>query len=408
MLRRLIIAGLALGVAGSATVEAQQGKASEQWTVISSREIDLSKGSETFELSGSKGSVLATRVRMKSGAMVLSNVKVDYLPPATTWNERRPIELRAGGTGTNPINRGAEKFLTSMTLSYAMQPGRKGLVEILALQSEVGVRANRPGGAPATAPVSAKASEPTKPTSAAPGARMENGAIYFGHQYVNFIRDRDVIRVPSELGQFDRIRLRVLDNDITVDEMNVIYADGQTAKLAVNTEVRKDQTTQWFKLPGGDRFIDRVEFSYRSKPNTKGQARVEVYGELTEGWLGKAGRARKYNEGWVLLGAQTANRYIRHETDTIPVGRNEGEFKRLRLRVKDRDLMLIELRVIYENNQEEVFKPSTKVSANSTFGPVNLKAERAIRAIRATYRSVVLDSKAVGRGPSVVEIWGQH
>jgi hypothetical protein len=404
MVCRLFLASVALLMATLATAHAQTKKAkgADQWTVLATREIDLSKGTAAIDLVASKGAVKATRVRATTGTLTLSNVKIDYAAPAQSWNEQRSIRLRAGGSGTNPINRGGERVLTGVTLSFNPEPGQKAVIEVLGLQSASGAVASRP--APSTGSSAAKGA----PTSSAPGARTDNGAIYFGHQYVNFIRDRDVIRVPKELGQFDRLQLRVLDNDIFIEEMNVVYVDGQTARIAVNAELKKDTRSGWLKLPAGDRFIDRVEFAYRSKPNARTQARVELYGELSEGWLGKNGRARKYNEGWVLLAAQTAGRYLRLGTDVIPVGRNEGEFKRLRINVKDRDLILQEIRVIYLDNQEEVFTPKTKVTANSTFGPINLKGESPIRSIRATYRSAVLDAKAIGKGASVVEIWGQH
>lgn len=407
MFRQLILAGLVLlGAALPAGAQGKKQKSADTWTVLATRSVDLSKGTETIDLSATKGSVKATRVRMKSGSITLSNVKVDYLAPGKMWNESRSITLRAGGSGTNPIDPGAERFPTAISLSWNAQAGQKGVVEVLGLQSGAGARAIRPGaGAPVAA---APKSEDGVATSAAPGARMPNGAIYFGHQYVNFIRDRDVIRVPGELGQFQRLQLRVLDNDIFIEEMNIVYADGTAARLAVNTDVKRNATTPWYSLPSGDRFIDRVELAYRSKANTRGQARVEVYGELSDGWLGKNGRARKYNEGWVLLGAQTAGRFLRSETDVIPIGRNEGDFKRLRIRVRDRDLILNEVRVVYVNNEEEVFNPRTKVAANSAFGPINIKGTQAIRQIRATYRSAVLDSKAIGKGASIVEIWGQH
>lgn len=407
MFRQLILAGLVLlGAALPAEAQSKKQKAGDGWSVLATRPVDLSKGSESIDLSSAQGSFKATRVRLKSGTLTLANVKVDYLAPGKTWNEKRAIALRAGGSGTNPIDPGAERFLSGVTLSWDAQTGQKAVVEVLGLQSAAGARAVRPGAGATVA--AAPKSEEGGATSAAPGARMPNGAIYFGHQYVNFIRDRDVIRVPGELGQFQRVQLRVLDNDIYIEEMNVVYADGTAARLAVNTDVKRNATTPWYALPSGDRFIDRVELAYRSKANTRGQARVEVYGELSDGWLGKDGRARKYNEGWVLLGAQTAGRFLRSETDVIPIGRNEGEFKRLRIRVRDRDLILNEVRVVYLSNEEEVFSPRTKVTANSSFGPINIKGAQPIRQIRATYRSAVLDSKAIGRGASIVEIWGQH
>jgi hypothetical protein len=149
--------------------------------------------------------------------------------------------------------------------------------------------------------------------------------------------------------------------------------------------------------------------TYRSRANFKGQARIEVYGQLARDWLGPKGRGREYNEGWVLLAAQTASRFLRTEVDTIPVGRNEGLFKRVRVTVKDRALVFDRLHIVYGNNEEEEIPVKTTVAANSTYGPIDLKGgSRVIKEIRARYRSAVVDTKAVGRGASVVEIWGQH
>ena len=47
-------------------------------------------------------------------------------------------------------------------------------------------------------------------TSAIPPGKANNGEVLFGVQDVGFLVDRDIIRVGSEIGKFDRIRLRVL------------------------------------------------------------------------------------------------------------------------------------------------------------------------------------------------------
>ena len=238
---------------------------------------------------------------------------------------------------------------------------------------------------------------------------LPGGSVLFGVQYVGFLRDRDVIRVGANFGQFDRVQLRVLDNDIFINELDVVYANGETQKVAVNSDVKANTRTRWLDLKG-DRFIKEIQMNYRSRPNLKAQqARIEVYGQYAEGWLGPNGRGRQFNEGWVLLGAQTASRFLRTETDVIPVGRNEGQFKRIRVTVKDRALVFDEFRIVYGNNEEEVIPVKTTVAANSTYGPVDLKGgTRVIKEIRAKYRSAVIDAKAVGRGASVVEVWGQH
>ena len=209
--------------------------------------------------------------------------------------------------------------------------------------------------------------------------------------------------------QFDRVQLRVLDNDIYINELDVVYADNTTQKLVVGADVKQNTRTRWLDLKG-DKFIKEIQMTYRSRPSLKaGQARIEVYGQYAEGWLGPNGRGRQFNEGWVLVGAQTAGRFLRTETDVLPIGRNEGKFKRIRVTVKDRALVFEEMRIVYANGEEELIPVKATVAANSTWGPVDLKTgDRAIKEIRAKYRSAVIDSKAVGRGASVVEIWCQH
>jgi hypothetical protein len=297
-----------------------------------------------------------------------------------------------------------ERFLKSLTLAFNAEPGKKAEIEISGLQSAGGAIAERPGAA--TGSIAAVPTPPAPPAQkpAVPGA---GGALLIGFQYAAFVRDRDVIKVGSEIGQFDRLQIRARDNDIFINEVNIVYVDGEKQRLAVDAEVRRNAAGRWLDVRG-DKFIDRIEFTYSSKPSVKGQARVEVFGEPAAGWLGPDGRGRKYNEGWVLLGAQTAARFLRNETDVIPIVRNEGGYKRLRLAVKDRDLMLREISVVFEDDHVQVFKANTKVASGTTYGPIDLGAGTRIKQIRATYRSAVLDPKAAGKGASVVEIWGQR
>jgi hypothetical protein len=401
--------------------------AQDRWVRLGERELSLTRGFDVIDLGGAKGSFKAFRVVLPKGTLIVSNIQVRY-SDGTVHNERRSINLFQGER-TRPMDRGRkEKFVEGMTFCFKPSLGGRATVRIEALQSRRGRRASKPpiktsltwpaacrGTAPVTGPgasgdVATKpiAGDP-KPNTKPPGSVTPGGAVLFGVQNVGFVRDRDVIRVGANLGQFDRVQLRVLGNDIRVRELNVVYVDGSRQNLVLNADIKRDERTRWLDIQG-DKFIREIQMTYRSKiANLKGQARVEIYGQFAEGWLGPEGRGRQYNEGWVLLGAQTAGRFLRTETDVIPVGSNEGRFKRVRVTVKDRALVFDELRIIYNNNEEEVIPVKTTVAANSTYGPVDLKAgSRRIKEIRAKYRSAVVDAKAVGRGASVVEIWAQH
>jgi len=423
MFGRMFVAGLALVVSGTVSGAVAQ----DRWVRIGSFDTELNRGSQVVDLEGVRGSFKAFRLDIKQGEARLNNIQVRYLN-GEAHNENRPINLLRNER-TRPIDqRATERFAEGLTVCFDSNQRGPVSFEVYGLQSRRGATAARPAvtsrmtwqaacpSGPGSAPVSQRpttgpiAATPTTPIpqTAPTGAQVPGGAVLFGVQNVGFIRDRDVIRVGANLGQFDRIQLRVLDNDVFISELDVIYVDGTTQKLIVNSDVRQNTRTRWLDITG-TKFIKEINMLYRSRPTFKGQARIEVYGQFAEGWLGANGRGREFNEGWVLLGAQTAGRFLRQEEDRIEVGRNEGLFKRVRVTVKDRALVFDRMTVVYGNGETETIPVKTTVAANSTFGPVDLRGtNRVIREIRVRYRSAVVDAKAAGRGAAVVEIWGQH
>ena len=418
MFRRLLMAGLAMAVAGLFSA-AQAQKLDGNWVKIGSYKVDVQKDRGSIDLTKASGKYRALRINSKEGDIKLSRVQVVYGNGAV-HNEDRNIVLNEGER-TRPINPGSEdRFVDQINLTIAPSKGDSAMLDIYGLQTDDGARAKReePVGARGESkdkkddkgrvatPVD---TQPTKaaPSAALPGTVTEFGDVLFGSQYVGFGVDRDVIRVGSEIGKFDKIRFRVLDNDIFIKDLKVIYANGESDDLVVNAEVKQNSRTQWFSLKG-DRFIKEVQMVYRSKPSFKGQARIEVLGQYAEGWLGPNGEGRKFNQGWVLLGAQTAG-FIGFDKDIIPVGRNEGGFKKIRVTVKDRAITLNELRIIYGSGQEDVIPVKAKIEAGSTYGPIDLKGgTRTIKEIQARYRSRFIDKEARGKGMAVVEVWGQH
>lgn len=249
---------------------------------------------------------------------------------------------------------------------------------------------------------------PTAPeTSAVPTGKGTNGEVLFGVQDVGFLVDRDVIRVGSEVGKFDRIRLRVLRNDIFITDLKAIYDDGTSETLLTDAKIASDRKTDWIPLQHQG-FIKEIQLVYRSKPDFKGQARVEVFGEYQDGWLGPNGEGRKYNDGWVLLGTDTAGS-VGFDKVKIPVGQNDGGFRQLRVSVKDRDITMTDLAVVYaDGKKDELETNRTKVAADSAFGPVDLKQDASIKQIEATWRSRAFATSKRDRAYATVQVWGHH
>ena len=408
MNRRLIVAAAALATALSATaVQAQ-----DTWVLMGSKNIILNKDTDSIDLASARGNYKAVRLVAKRRGIELENVEVVY-SEGRSHNEKRTINL-LDGERTRPIDeRDNGKFIDKINLSFKAQPTAvvPAVIEVYGLQSESGARATRAAAAvasgAATGNVSAAATTPAA-VAARPGTVVDSGEVLFGTQAVGFAVDRDVIRVGAEIGKFDKIRLRVLDNDIHINSIKVVYANGESTDVAYDADAKKDTRTKWFDLKG-DRFIKEIQLVYRARPNFRGQAYVEVYGQYAEGWLGPQGEGKKYNSGFVLLGGQTAGFTI-DRNDVIKVGKNEGGFKRIEVRVRDQAITLFEVRVVYGNGEVDIIPANrTKVEAGGRFGPIDLKGgTRVVQEIRPTYRTRIFQQGGVARGRAVVEFWGQH
>jgi hypothetical protein len=428
MIRKFVLAGAATAalVAGAAS----SALAQDQWVLLGKKQIATngSKDSDAIDVSEAKGGFKAIRLKAKEAYIEINNVEVLYAG-APTHNEKRSMYMNPNDN-TRPINPAASgaQFPERVTVSF--KPSREPtptLIEIYGLQTSDTARAARPaGGAPSAAPAQKSAaatvpaapapvskSVPTAPTAPAkapiaPGQQNELGDVLFGSQTVGFGVDRDVIRVGADVGKFDKIRMRVLDNDIFVRSMRVVYADGTADEVAYNADIKSNSRTRWIDLKG-DRFIKEIQMIYNSRPNFKGRAFVEVYGQYAEGWLGPQGEGKKYNQGFVLLGAQSAGFTI-DRNDKINVGKNEGGFRKIRVNVKDEAITLFEVRVVYGNGEVDIIPANrTRVDAGGTYGPIDLKGgSRVIQEIRPTYRTRVFQQGGVARGRAVVEFWGQH
>lgn len=404
MFGRLVMAGLALVAAGAVSVAQAQDLVG-----IATETIDVSSsGSASIDVSKAPGAFRGIRVKNRGSNLIdLTRVQIVY-SDGSVHNEDRQIDMKRGERSREIAASGTDKFIDTVNITWRASSGR-GTLQVLGLQTRDGRRMERP-----KKPVSGDISEAeTTPTPTPnPGKPVADGNdVMFGYQNVGFGLDRDVIKVGGEIGKFDRIRMRVLGNDVHINRLKVVYMDGTSEDLAVDADIRANTRTSWLEVDA-EKFIREIQMSYRSKPNFKGQARIEVTGQYADGWLGPNGEGKQYNQGWVLLGAQTAG-FTGFDKDVITVGRNEGGFSKLRVVAKDRAITLREVRVVFFSGPDEVFAMRERIDPGNPYGPLEFKSGRsAIKEIQAKYRSrfdLAKGLKNLFEGtPAVVEIWGQH
>ncbi len=116
-------------------------------------------------------------------------------------------------------------------------------------------------------------------TVAAPSVARNNARWeHLGSRSVTLSGDRDVIGVRRLEGDFRKLQIVVRENGVFFNDMVVVYSNGADDNIPLRTLIRAGERSRLIDLRGGDRYIRRIEFTYRSVPNGRGRAMVEVFG----------------------------------------------------------------------------------------------------------------------------------
>jgi len=217
-----------------------------------------------------------------------------------------------------------------------------------------------------------------------------------GSRRVNFAAEKDVIAAAHQ-GRFRAIKLEVEGGNLDTYNIRVVFGDGQTFSPGTRVEFREGSWSRTIDLPGGARVIRRIEFWYKSELR-RGRAVVRVYG--LQGGGGAAAPADP-TEGWNRLGRRQVS--LRAERDAIS-GLGDGRFRRIMLVVRDADLEMFDVRVIFGNGER--FSPATRFyfGEDTRSRVIDLPGdERAIRRIEFAYKSV----RGGGGGRATIEVFGR-
>ncbi|MEJ1236539.1 hypothetical protein WBG78_00335 [Chryseolinea sp. T2] len=79
--------------------------------------------------------------------------------------------------------------------------------------------------------------------------------------------------------RFKSILLKVTDSPINIEDVTVIFENGETQDIHVKSELKAGSETRQIDLKGGSPEIKQVKFTYKTLPNAENdKAHVELYG----------------------------------------------------------------------------------------------------------------------------------
>lgn len=204
--------------------------------------------------------------------------------------------------------------------------------------------------------------------------------------------DFDIIPVGRREGRFRALMLEVTGNDVFVDQMRVIYGNGQPDMLAVRADLREGMRTRPLDLQGWERSIDRIEIVSRRNVRGPGHghAQICVMGLVAAAGPGPGpGMPPPGQQGgrWEQLGCQQVQ--MVRDRDSINVNRRDGQFRALRLEVHGSDIHMEQLNVIYGNGEMDRIPVPGYLRQGSMTPPLDLRGDRRfIQRIDMVYRAV--------------------
>lgn len=236
--------------------------------------------------------------------------------------------------------------------------------------------------------------------------------VLLGTRKVNYRAERDVITATHQ-GRFHAIKIEVDGGNLEMYNIRVTFGDGESFSPDTRINFREGSWSRTIDLPGAERVVRRVEFFYRSE-GRRGRATVRVYGlgGGAEAGVGRGrdehehdhddkGRPGEPGEGWRRLGERLVS--FRAERDVIS-GLGDGRFRKIMIVVKDADLEMFDVRVVFGNG--ESFSPATRLhfGSDSRSRVIDLPGDaRTVRRVEFAYKSVA----GGGDGRANVEVFGK-
>ena len=106
--------------------------------------------------------------------------------------------------------------------------------------------------------------------------------VKLGERHVGFISDHDIIEVGGHEGRFKRLKLFVRGNDIELNSIRILFGNGEVEDIVLHEHIHDggESPTITLRTPWHEgRFIRAVELHYHSRPDFRGEAIAELWGQ---------------------------------------------------------------------------------------------------------------------------------
>lgn len=199
--------------------------------------------------------------------------------------------------------------------------------------------------------------------------------VQLGVANYEFKLQQDVINVGGTAGMFQSLRLEVRGSDVEVFDLRVIYGNGEPDTIKVRQVFKAGSSSRPIALTGGNRFIKQIVVTYRATASAK-----IVF-------LGTPSNAKPSPAGWDRLGCKEVSFGVDH--DTVKVGRKDGSFTAIRLKVRKAPIEMFALRVTFGNGQSQDIKVRSVIKDGGETRDIDLTGGmRGIDRVDMLYKSI--------------------
>lgn len=398
MLKRILPALLFLFTAATACSTLADTAEAQRWVRLAQHAIDNAAKDEVIDLGDAAGSYVGFQLRARRGRIAIEQIVMRF-DDDTKHESPAPFRLRSGERTRVFGREDRERFPDSLHVIYQenARNGRRAMLEVWGLQTNEGKQAVR----------SEKRMPVPPPPAQVAQQELEGGSsILIAAKTSGREVDSETLAIADNIGKFTRLALATRSSAAAVEQLTVAFADGSKKEFAVKGTLQPNTSTPWFEIDDS-KFIDEVRIKLREKTSLTVPARFELYGKPTESWLKSGGDGAQFNEGWVLVGAQTAG-YVGFDNDVIALANYGDGFSELRVTVNGRAITLNQLRIVYENGEEDIVPVRARIDAGDTYGPIKLRSGEKVREVQARYRSRVIEASNQDKNTALVQVWAKR